>query len=199
MHIVVSGKHLDIGESLRQHTEEKVTNNIKKYFENAIHAHVTIAKNHDVFHTDIIVNEGTGHGVIIKSNCNDLDPYRSVDNAIEKMEHQLRRYKSRIKNHRRNKEGNLRLALKKYVIANEESPTNDIDGYAPTIIAEHQLHMEVMNVGDAVMRMDLENLQAYLFINVNNNHLSVVYYRKDGNIAWVDSGFHQNNHSTIKT
>ena len=81
------------------------------------------------------------------------------------------------------------LALKKYVIAHEENPREDDDGYAPTIIAEHQLDIESMSVGDAVMRMDLENLQAYLFINSCNDHLNVVYYRKDGNIAWVDSGF----------
>ena len=60
MQVVVSGKHLDIGDSLRQHTETKVTDNIKKYFENAIHAHVTIAKNQEKFHTDILVNDGTG-------------------------------------------------------------------------------------------------------------------------------------------
>lgn len=192
MQVVVSGKHLDIGDSLRKHTETKVSDNIKKYFEQAIHAHVTIAKNQDKFHTDIIVNEGTGTGVIIKGSADDLDPYRSVDNAIGKMEYQLRRYKGRIKHHRRNKEDKKGLALRKYVIAPEENPQEDIDGYAPTIIAEHQLHVELMSVSEAVMRMDLENLQAYLFINNHNNHLSMVYYRKDGNIAWVDSGFNIN-------
>ena len=37
------------------------------------------------------------------------------------------------------------------------------------------------------MKMDLENLPALMFENIKTNRINVVYYRKDGNISWVDS------------
>jgi hypothetical protein len=37
------------------------------------------------------------------------------------------------------------------------------------------------------MKMDLENLPALMFENIKNNRINIVYYRKDGNISWVDS------------
>ena len=37
------------------------------------------------------------------------------------------------------------------------------------------------------MKMDLEDLPALMFRNVKTDRINVVYYRKDGNISWVDS------------
>ena len=34
--------------------------------------------------------------------------------------------------------------------------------------------------------MDLEDLPAVIFKNINNDRINIVYYRKDGNISWVD-------------
>ncbi|EER22260.1 ribosome-associated factor Y [Rickettsia endosymbiont of Ixodes scapularis] len=36
------------------------------------------------------------------------------------------------------------------------------------------------------MKMDLEDLPAVVFKNINNDRINIVYYRKDGNISWVD-------------
>ncbi|MDJ1305920.1 MAG: ribosome-associated translation inhibitor RaiA [Candidatus Midichloria sp.] len=103
MQILISGKHLDIGESLRQHIMFSVEHNVIKFFEYAIKSHVTISKQNHLFKTDIIVNEGTGTGTIVKSNAQHFDPYKSFDEAMAKLSKQLRRYKSKIKNHHKRK------------------------------------------------------------------------------------------------
>ena len=36
------------------------------------------------------------------------------------------------------------------------------------------------------MFMDLSNESAQMFRNSANNHISMVYRRKDGNIGWVE-------------
>ncbi|CAL7963416.1 Ribosome hibernation promoting factor [Alphaproteobacteria bacterium] len=195
MQVIVSGKHLNVGEALRSYVEENVRKHIKKYFENAIHAHITISKvssDAQCFCTRIIINEGTGTGIVIKSDAEEYDAYRSVEQAIHKMEGQLRRYKKRIKNHKKHK---LTLNAVKYTISpftNEETGEAQQDNYAPTIVAEQPVQVTVMSVSDAVMQMDLQNLSAYLFVNANNMHLNLVYYRRDGNIAWVDSAIKAN-------
>jgi hypothetical protein len=58
---------------------------------------------------------------------------------------------------------------------------------APVIIAEKPTEIHHLSVSEAVMKMDLENLPALLFKNVKTGNISVVYYRKDGNISWVET------------
>ena len=58
---------------------------------------------------------------------------------------------------------------------------------SPTIIAEKPSNVENLSVKDAVMKMDLLNLPALLFTNDASRKLNLVYYRKDGNISWIDT------------
>ena len=81
------------------HIESHLEQNVKKYFENAIDAHVTISKDHNAFKTDIMVHEGTGKNIIIKSDGEEYDPYKSFENALKKVSRQLRKHKARIKSH----------------------------------------------------------------------------------------------------
>jgi len=57
----------------------------------------------------------------------------------------------------------------------------------PVIIAEKQTSIETLTVADAVMRMNLANLPALMFINKKSGNHDVVYRRADGNISWVQS------------
>ncbi|MDJ1258129.1 MAG: ribosome-associated translation inhibitor RaiA [Candidatus Midichloria sp.] len=91
MQILISSKHLDIGESLRQHIMFSVEHNVIKFFEYAIKSHVTMSKQNHLFKTNIIVNEGTGTGTIVKSNAQHFDPYKSFNEAMAKLSKQLRK------------------------------------------------------------------------------------------------------------
>jgi len=57
---------------------------------------------------------------------------------------------------------------------------------APVVIAEKAADLEKLTVSAAVMKMDLADLPALMFINASNGRLNVVYRRRDGNISWVD-------------
>src|SRR4030065_2870721 len=100
MQIVVSGKNMDVGSSLREHVETALEGGVSKYFDRAIDADVVFSKEAHLFCTDIIVNEGTGSGIIIKSQAKSDDVYASFDIATSRIEKNLRRYKRRLKNHR---------------------------------------------------------------------------------------------------
>ena len=51
---------------------------------------------------------------------------------------------------------------------------------------ETDANIPVCTVSEAVMLMDLSNECAQMFRNSANNHISMVYRRKDGNIGWVE-------------
>jgi ribosomal subunit interface protein len=186
MKITIAGKHVDIGSALREYIENIVKEQVTKFFENAVTAHVIISKETHLFITDIIVNEGTGQKEIIKAHASDNDPYHSVDLAVKKLESQLRKYKSRLRSHAVKKLSQLTTPAVDYIISPLSREQIEDVNAAPAIIAEKPLEIEQMTVNDAVVKLDLLQKPVLLFCNNKNGHLNMVYYRKDGNIAWVD-------------
>ena len=56
------------------------------------------------------------------------------------------------------------------------------------MVAETQMEIAVLSVGEAVMRMDLADQPVMMFRNSVSGVLNVVYRRTDGNIGWIDPG-----------
>ncbi len=195
MQVSVSGKQINVGAALKEYVEEHLDKTVGKYFEKAINAETVFSKERNLFCTDILVNEGTGTGIVIKSQAKENDIYVSFDTALGRIEKQLRRYKRRIKNHHKKRlveveEDVIRqLRATKYVIA--ESEVEESEEETPLIIAEKPTRIESLSVSEAVMRMNLANLPALMFINKQNGCVNVVYHRKDGNVSWVNTSIKQ--------
>lgn len=190
MQIQIKGQHIDVGNSLRSHVEEHLKKSIGKYFDRAVDAEVFFSKQGHEFRTTIVVNEGTGKGTMIRSQGDNTDVYASFDEALEHIEKQLRRYKRKLKNHHKNHIDDFErveamMEASKFVISNADDKEEAEDD-APLIIAEKPTRIERLTVSDAVMKMNLADLPALMFINKKTGALNVVYHRKDGNISWVD-------------
>ena len=201
MQIRVMGSNIEVGQSLTQYVEENLEKQIRKYFENAVNADVHFSKNGHMFKVVITVNEGVKGGINVKSDAQAGDVYGCFNEAAEKAAKQLRRYKRRIKNYRRSG-GGLKsvepdykaLNATKYVLPPvaynifeeiEQEESDEIDS-SMNVINEKSTDIETLSVEEAIMKMDLQDLPALVFINSKNKRLNVVYHRKDGNISWID-------------
>ena len=202
MQIRVLGSHVDVGQSLTKYVQEHLEKSVTKYFDTAISAEVHVAKSGHFFKITLSVNEGVKGGIIVKAEGEAGDAYGAFNEAAQRVANQLRRYKSKIKNYRR-KGGGLKsvepnyqaLDAVKYVlpplnldvfadIESEEAQEKIDDSHK--VIAEKTTEIEELSVDEAIMKMDLANLPALVFINSKNNRINVVYHRKDGNISWID-------------
>lgn len=202
MQIRVLGSHTDVGQSLTQYVQEHLEKTVTKYFDTALSAEVHVTKNGHLFKITLTVNEGVKGGILVKSNSEAGDVYGAFNEALERVAKQLRRYKRKIKNYRR-QGGGLKsiepnyqvLDAMKYVLppvnldvfADMESEEIDekIDD-SHKVIAEKTTEIEELSVDEAIMKMDLANLPALVFVNIKNKRINVVYHRKDGNISWID-------------
>ncbi len=188
MEIIVTGRHMDVGDALRTHIEQRIDAGAAKYFDRSIAAQVTLSKANHGFHADCSLR--APRGVTLQSHGEGGDAYSAFDTAAEKIEKQLRRYKRRLVNHHQSNHETERLLehAQSYVLAaapeeeEPEAPQND----HPIIIAETKTDIPRVSVSDAVMLMDLANTPAFMFRNVRNDQLNVVYRRPDGNIGWLD-------------
>ena len=190
MEISVAGKNIKLGESLEQYVEERIRVGIKKLLKDITSAEIVFSKVGYLFHTNILVKEGHGLG-IIRSNFDSDEIYHSFDGAFIRLEKQLRKYKDKYKNHKATKVahfeqfGDDTIAATKYIISQELQVVGEIEDQH-LIIAEKATNVECLTVSEAVMKMDLAHVPALLFKNKDSSRLNIVYHRADGNIAWVD-------------
>ena len=191
MTIKITGKNVDLGESLRSYALDRVETALGKFSGRPVSGQISVEKNHDGFSTQCAIHLETG--LDMQSAGNGSDAYGSVDSAMERLEKRLRRYKRRLKSHSQGTVNSGQLldsAGIDYVIDVErtaESPGEEGEGAgAPAVIAEKPARIRAMAVSDAVMQMDLADQPFLVFRNAAHGGINVVYRRPDGNIGWID-------------
>ncbi len=185
MKVTISGKQINIGQALQVYVEDGLQAGVSKYFDRATSATVQFSKEKHLFCAHIFVNEGTGTGIAINGEGKEDEIHAAFDKALARIEKQLRRYKRKLKNHHVDKEAIAGFATK-YVLSEDGQEVQEDAQEDELIIAEKQSEIEHLTVSDAVMRMNLANLPALMFINKKNGAVNVVYRRDDGNVSWVD-------------
>ena len=188
MQVTVTGKQIDVGDSLRSHAEAATTTIVEKYFGRAIEAHVVFSRERHLFLSVISVH--AGRGLTVQCHASSADAYAAFDDATVRLEKQLRRYKRRLRNHHKGNREEEPPAPEAtdYVLAQgeEEPPSDDGKEQQPLVIAEMRTSIPQLSVSEAVMRLDLADLPALLFRNSKHGNLNLVYRRRDGNVGWID-------------
>jgi len=185
MSLRISGKNVDIGDALRTHIEDRIEDAVAKFFDGGYTGHVTVEREGSGFRCECAVHLDTG--IALQASANDLDAYKSFDQAADRVEKRLRRYKRRLKDHHNNAHNDqMAIDAISYVIAapdeEEEVPTD----FNPMVIAETATPIKTLTVGMAVLELDLTDAPVIVFRNAGSGDVNVVYKRADGNISWVD-------------
>jgi ribosomal subunit interface protein len=185
MQIKITGKHIDIGDGLRQHIEEKLQSFRDRFFEGSVHGNVTIEKQRGRFLSDCSLHLATG--LHLQAHAENSDAMACVDAALLHLEKQLKKYKQRLKDHHRApREAREPREATAYVIQHDEHHEEEPVGLHAPVIAESTATIPQLSVGEAVMQLDISTTPFVLFHNTKEGRLNVVYRRHDGNIGWLD-------------
>jgi ribosomal subunit interface protein len=190
MQITVSGKQVDLSDSLRTRVALGLDAIAGKYFDHALEANVTFSRARSFFTCDINVH--AGRGLVLRGEGEAADANSAFDDAAEHIAKRLRRYRRRVSDHARDQANRERpQAAREYVLRPTEDEGEHLNGevrtatYA-TVVAEAPAVILTLTVSDAVMRMDLENQPVLMFRNSASGSLNVVYRRSDGHVGWID-------------
>lgn len=190
MDIQISGKNMELGEALQGHVQKRLTEGVTKYFGRGADALATFAKERHLVDCEVTAHLASGVYLAVHGQAGDA--YGAFDDALEKLEKRVRRYKRRLKNHHVNGKPALPAETASYYtlapLAEEEE--GDDAKYAadptPVVVAETSTVLREMTVGAAVMQLDLGEAPALVFKNAAHGRINVVYRRRDGHIGWVD-------------
>ena len=193
MQIQIAGKKLEVGSALQERIAYGLESRVSKYFNRTGEAFVTVAKPGWAFMVDCSIHLPSG--VTLQAHGEGDDGYQAFEQALDKIEKRVRRYKNRLRDHRVQTPIEMaaeRIILAPAVIADGEdiddieSDLDGADGEAPAIVAESDTALRTMTVSMAVLQLELSDSPAVLFRNAAHGRLNMVYRRPDGNFGWVD-------------
>ena len=184
MSLQISGKHMNVGESLTQRIEDRIDDAVSKYFQGGFTGNVTIEKTSGGFECDCMIHLDSN--IHLQSTASGNDATTCFEMAADKIEKRLRRYKRRLKDHHgrssKSERNDAAYAVVELPSQEEEIP----EDFSPTIIAESSKSVQELSVAEAVMQLDLTDNPVVVFSNAGNGKTNVVYRRSDGNIGWID-------------
>ncbi|MGV3491451.1 MAG: ribosome hibernation promotion factor [Devosia sp.] len=192
MTLRVSGKNMDVGESLRTKAEGHFDAVVKKYFDGNYSGHLTLEPEGSGFSAQCMVHLDSGAMLQSSAYGGDaISAYELMATAIEK---RLRRYNRKLKAHRKGSNGSANGAEEApyYVLQATDDEDELHEDYSPPVVAETTSSLRQMSVGEAVMQLDLTQAEVVVFRHAGHGGLNVVYRRADGNIGWIDPALKPN-------
>jgi len=180
MEITIVSKQLEVTPSLREYVEKKLQR-LERFFDHIQDIRVTESIVKDQHIIEVTMKAGQS---IIRAEERTNDMYTSIDKVVDKLEIQLKKYKGRfITNKRESLKGEKpnEAVLNKEIAEEEEALLAEI----PKIVRTKSLSLKPMDVEDAIVDMDLLGHNFYIFRDISDNSVSIIYKRYDGNIGLI--------------
>ncbi|HEY9784707.1 MAG TPA: ribosome-associated translation inhibitor RaiA [Candidatus Obscuribacterales bacterium] len=195
MHVTVTGRNIDLTPALKDYLIDKLQR-AQKHFDHDLNitALLSVAKNPSVAQSQTAEITINLNGSVIRGEESTENMYASIDLVADKIERQLRKYKTRYY-HKGNK------AKAKEVRAEQSKPVDvsaDLDSDAavskdialedirPKIVRSKRFPLKPMLPEEACKHMDLLGHDFFMFINSETNQVNTVYHRRDGNYGLIE-------------
>ncbi|MGF1599338.1 MAG: ribosome hibernation-promoting factor, HPF/YfiA family [Acidimicrobiales bacterium] len=185
MDVSVSGRHTSVSERLRQQAEEKIGRLDKYLGMERAEVHFWEEKNSRSDAREYCEVTMEGHGHHIRCKVHAPDGFTAIDLAVDKLERQLRKLKSKVDHRRRER---ARPELEPELVPDSLLPADDHPEPLYNIVKSKRFTLTVMEPQEAALQMDLLNHDFYVFTNAETDQSAVVYRRDDGDIGLIDAG-----------
>lgn len=176
MDISLTGHNLEIDAALREYVDKKVSK-LERFFERPVTAEVVLQSIREIRIADVTIQVGR---LLLRGEGKTDDMYVSVNRAVDAIERQVRKFKTRI---------NRRLKRNQQVILDtieEGGSTEDEETEEPRIVKVKRFPFKPMAVEEAIMQMELLGHDFFVFMNAESQMVNVVYRRRDGDLGLIE-------------
>ncbi|MFN7131152.1 MAG: ribosome hibernation-promoting factor, HPF/YfiA family [Myxococcales bacterium] len=193
MQVNITFRGMESTDSLKNYTQERVEH-ISRYLDRAAEANVVLSLERYLHHADVTIHAGP---FVLRGKHKGDDMYRSIEQAVDRIEKQARRYKSKMRTlkHRHaahhNQEALEQIKVRHNIFVPPTSPEQEeAESWTqgPKIIKSNELIAHPMTVEEAVMELDLRHNDFLVFVNSQSKETCVVYRRDDGHYGLIETG-----------
>ena len=192
MKLDITGRHLTVSDGMRTHTEERLEK-VGKMFADEPETHVVLFVEKHRHVAEIQVKSRDG---VFSAQESTSDLYISINEAIEKIEKQVRKFRDKRSDKRRRTGTTAAEAVEiitSDVVTPEEDSTSATgrvsEAPGPRIIPSNQFRMKPLSPEDAVMELQSSGQDVLMFRDSTTDRLNVLHRLSDGNFGLVDPEF----------
>jgi putative sigma-54 modulation protein len=174
MQLTIKGKGLHVTDALRAYADEKI-GHLQHYFDQIIDATVTMRTERNFQIVDVTLN--LPH-FLVKAEERSADMYASIDLVRDRLEHQLRKHKTRLIDRHHQANGKLGAAI--------EAAVEEADEETPRIVRTKRFAVKPMHPEDAAHQLELLGHDFFVFVNAETEEINVLYKRKSGDLGLIE-------------
>ena len=175
MKITLRGKNIEITEAIEEKVSEKLSK-LDKYFIVSENVEAKVLVRTYPYGQKIEVTIPTEY-VLLRAEVVDQDLYNAIDLVIDKLEGQIRKYKTRL--NRKSKDNKLAFNLAS--IEPLEDEEEDV------LVKTKTITPKPMDMEEAIMQMELIGHSFFVYRDTETDAISVVYRRNDGNYGLIET------------
>jgi putative sigma-54 modulation protein len=133
-------------------------------------------------HTAEVILHCSNH-ITLEASAESDDMYASIDQVVDKIARQMRKYKTRLmRKHRPRKD--VLEHLEEQVLHPE--PIEDDEHPQHPIVRTERYPVKPMYVDEAVLQLEMSHRQFLVFLNARSSRVNVLYRRKSGDFGLIE-------------
>ena len=183
MQIKVAGRHMGVTESTRAYAEEKIGKAAKIHDRDDMQVDVVLHVEKNPSNKNRAVAEVTARmkGITVRAEEAASDMHAAIDLVAEKLERQMRKYKTKLVD-RRNGKTVVRTAP-----GDTELPPVPGEEGEPRVVRTKKIEAQLMSEEEAVMQMELLGHDFFVYTDADSALVHVLYRRQDGNYGVLEA------------
>lgn len=176
--IRIKSRNIELTDALREYTLDKIKK-VRKYFDGILEMEVelTYEKNPSISQNHIAEVTVFTKGPLIRAVVASPDMYASIDQVVDKLERQIKKYKGKLIDRTQQPRSTEPVA---------DLDNNSRSGREPKIVKVKQFAVKPMTPEEAALQMELLGHDFYVFTNSETEEINVVYRRKDDNYGLIE-------------
>jgi putative sigma-54 modulation protein len=178
MQVSVTFRNIQATEALKSYAREKV-GRVQRHINQPVDAHVVLFRERFLNVAEIVLS---ANGRPLKCLARDDDMYAAIDEAIDKLDRQIRKYAEKRKDHRPPEVRRAKRALRARA---EVAPAEPVPPAPSILIADHYAE-KGLTPELAVAELEARKAPVLLFKNTRTKRVSVVFRRPDGSYGLVE-------------
>ncbi len=172
MHFNLTSRNLEITPAMENVLDKKLAK-LDRFFNADAEAYVHLSMNKDIAKIEITVPV---KGSTIRCEQEGIDLYSLMDDAVDAMEKQLKKYRGKLKDFYQSG-----AAFNKEYVEEPEPEEEPI-----RIVRTKRFAVKPMDAEEACLQMELLGHSFYMFLNSETNEVNVVYRRNDGAFGIIE-------------
>jgi putative sigma-54 modulation protein len=166
------------GESWQKGYVDEKLQKLKKYVDNAVEARVilSVEKFRNVAEINLAAN-----GLNINAKEEEKDMHLAIDNAVVKIERQLKKHKEKIREHKNS-------SMREDGAAGGGTAAEDLeDSSGIEVVSVRSLVLKPMSMDDAVMELETAKNRFVVYRDSTTENINVLYRQEDGKFALIET------------